>query len=484
MFSKLSLRLRLALLFVLIFGTTSILFNVYTFNFMIEVLQNDFDNALFNYSVDVSEGIELGRNEALELIPINLNQGKILPFPLGQALIQIRHVSGSVLARLTQFQQVDFPYKKAFEAFAKGEDSYYRTINLDSTFPDAEAHSYRLLTIPLDNNPQPQLALQIAVPLILMENQIDSRLNLFRFGIPIVLLLAALGGLFVSGRALAPVKEIMTTAQNISVRDLSQRIAIPKNKDEIRGLALTLNHMLDRIENSFASQDRFIADASHQLLTPLTIMRAEVELKSRTADKNLSDFFKNQLTEIDHLSRIIKDMLFLAQVDSGVENLKYVSIPADEVLTDVLSSMDRAFKNKRIEPHVRLYNSENRREILCDIDLMKHLLTNLIENGIKYSAEASILLLEVYWKIDSTEIRITDQGPGIPADVRENIFQRFTRGRRHETQVKGYGLGLSIAKKIAELHKAELFFEDAQPHGTVFHLIIPAEPTASKTSQS
>lgn len=170
--SSISIRLRLSLIFVLIFGTTTVLFNMFLFQMMIDNLQQDFDDALFNYSVDVSEGIEIGLKGDLSFPPLRLDHGKILPFPLGTALIQVRHSSGAVLARVGNFGEFNPPFKKDFERIWKGEEATYRTIEHIRNIPSAEADSYRLISFPLDNAAKPQLLLQIAVPMTLLETQI------------------------------------------------------------------------------------------------------------------------------------------------------------------------------------------------------------------------------------------------------------------------------------------------------------------------
>ena len=127
--SHIPIRLRLSLIFVVIFGVTTLLFNMFVFKMMIDNLQQDFDDALFNYSVDVSEGVEIGVKGDLNFPPLRLDHGKILPFPLGTALIQVRHSSGAVLARVGNFGEFNPPYKKDFERIWAGEEATYRTVS-------------------------------------------------------------------------------------------------------------------------------------------------------------------------------------------------------------------------------------------------------------------------------------------------------------------------------------------------------------------
>ncbi|KYG70283.1 two-component sensor histidine kinase [Bdellovibrio bacteriovorus] len=468
--SSFSIRLRLSLIFVLIFGATTIFFNMFLFKMMIDTLQQDFDDALFNYSVDVSEGIEIGVKGDLSFPPLRLDHGKILPFPLGTALIQVRHSSGAVLARVGNFGEFNPPYKKDFERIWAGDEATYRTIEHIRNIPSAEADSYRLISFPLDNAAKPQLLLQIAVPMTLMETQISQRLTLLQVGIPFVLLIATLGGMFLSARALNPVNNIINTAKEIKASELSQRVPIPNANDEIRKLALTLNEMLGRIQQAFLSQERFVADASHQLLTPLTIMRGELELLQKSEKRDVDQFIKSALQEVDNLSGIVQEMLLLARVDAGTGALNFQDLAFDEMIFEVLPRCEKLANSKNIKLKLNINNetADDRKMVRGDNDLLQNLVINIIENAIKYSPNNEVVTMTLNWKQDTTQFVVEDNGPGIPEDQLPYIFERFSRGANMETRVKGFGLGLAIAQKIAILHNAKLSAQNHSEHGARF----------------
>ncbi|MGZ3771393.1 MAG: sensor histidine kinase [Bdellovibrio sp.] len=478
LFPNISIRLRLSLLFVVIFGATTVFFNMFLFTEMISALQQDFDDALFNYAVDISEGVEIGAKGDLNFPPLRLDHGKILPFPLGTALIQVRHSSGAVLARVGNFGEFNPPYKKDFQRIWAGEEATYRTIENIHNIPSAEANSYRLLSFPLDSVERPQLLLQIAVPMTLLESQISRRLTLLQVGIPIVLLIATFGGVFLSARALKPVNTMINTAKEIKASDLSQRVPVPEANDEIRKLTLTLNEMLDRIQQAFQSQERFVADASHQLLTPLTIMRGELELlkKSGTSSetgfdkKDVDSFIKSSLQEVDNLSSIVQEMLLLARVDAGIGALNLQSLSLDELVLETLSHCEKLAESKNIKLKFNI-NDETageRKMILGDNDLLQNLIINIIENAIKYSPNSETVKLTLNWKNDISELIVEDNGPGISEEHLPFIFDRFSRDSSTGIKVKGFGLGLAIAKKIAHLHNANLTAENGSKRGAKF----------------
>lgn len=469
-FSTLSIRLRLSLIFVLIFGVTTVLFNAFVFNIMIGTLQQDFDDALFNYAVDVSDGIEIGIKGDLSFPPLKLDDGKILPFALGTALIQVRHSSGAVLTRVGNFGEFSPPYKKDFERIWAGEEATYRTIEHINNIPSAEANSYRLISFPLDSSAKSQLLLQIAVPMTLLETQIERRLTVLQIGIPFVLLIATLGGLFLSARALAPVNNIINITQKLNASDLSQRIPVPKPNDEIKRLSLTLNEMFERIQQAFQSQERFVSDASHQLLTPLTIMRGELELLQKSEERDTDQFIKSALQEVDNLSNIVQEMLLLSRVDAGIGALNLQELGLDEVIFEALGRCEKIAKNKNIKLKFDINNESqvDRKSIHGDNDLLVNLVTNIVENAVKYSPSDELVTLTLTWKDDVSLLEVADNGPGIPPQQLPYIFERFSRGSNIENRVKGFGLGLAIAQKIAILHDAQLSVENHSSGGAKF----------------
>lgn len=468
--SGFSIRVRLSFIFVSIFGATTIFFNMFLFQMMIDTLQQDFDDALFNYAVDVSEGIEIGVKGDLSFPPLRLDYGKILPFPLGTALIQVRHSSGAVLDRVGNFGEFNPPYRSDFERIWKGEEATYRIIDHLSHIPSAEADSYRLISFPLDNVVKPQLLLQIAVPMTLLETQISRRLTLLQVGIPIVLIVATLGGLFLSARALSPLKQMITTTKEIKAEELSKRVPIPEANDEIKKLALTLNEMLDRIQQAFQSQERFVADASHQLLTPLTIMRGELELLQKSESRDVDQFIRSSLQEVDNLAGIVQEMLLLSRVDAGIGALNLQDLALDELIFEVLARCERLAEPRNIKLKVLINNEighemEDRKLIRGDNDLLQNLVANILENAIKYSPSGEVVTVTLTWKKDTSMLVVTDNGPGIPEDVMPHLFDRFSRGSHAEMRVKGFGLGLAIAQKIAILHGTRLVAENQPEKG-------------------
>lgn len=477
LFNRTSLRLRLTVVFVLIFGSVTIIFNVALYKFTINILQNDFDDALYNYAIDITETIEIGAKGALRVPPLTLEREKVLPFSMGNALIRVRHISGEVLAQVGDFGEFDPPYEEAFKKIARGEDAVYQTIRDVDSIPDPEADSYRLLNFPLDNSLEPQLLLQIAVPRTLYESQVQNRELALAIGVPVILIIATIGGWLLSASAMIPIKRMILAAHDIDATELTTRIPVPNSKDEITDLALTLNQMLERIQKAFESQERFVADASHQLLTPLTILKSEMELlsrnKSEIAPENLLSFQQ----EVDGLIRIVQDMLLLARVDAGLGALNMEELYFDELVLDSISKCEKlaSAKNVKIKFDI-LGEVQNQPKVRGDRDLLYNLVINLIENAIKYSNSSTTIEVSLQWSQDQSNLKVLDYGPGIPDEQFPHLFERFSRGKAAEKSAKGYGLGLAIARKIAALHGASInasnHFQNETRAGALFNFQI------------
>lgn len=468
---RISLRVRLTALFVLIYGSTTILFSFFAYYKLNESLLQDFDNALYNYSIDISQTIEYGPQIDLSLPPLVMEEGKIFPFPSGTALILVRHISGEILSRSGNFGLFVPPFKGEVKKILAGADSAYINFNNTNLIPEAEASSYRVITFPLDSETNPTLFLQIAAPRVTHETQTHEFKNILRFGLPAVLIMAIFAGLFFTSRALRPVQEMIQFTNRLGASDLHKRVPLPNSRDEIRKLGETINEMLERIEKAFASQERFVADASHQLLTPLTILKGEIETNARaTTDEEQRKIYKSLLQEVDSLSKIVKDMLLLARIDAGEGALQFSEIYLDEILIDVISRLQKISKTKNIQITLDFLNQDQRQPILGDADLLTNLVMNLIENSIKYSKENQNIVVKLEWLKSANRLSIEDFGQGIPEKLLPQIFNRFSRADT-SSHTKGFGLGLAIAQKIANLHKSEIKFVAKTSQGTLVELV-------------
>lgn len=469
---SLNLKVRLTVLFALIFGTTTLVFSAFIYYSLNDSLLNDFDNALYNYAIDVTKSIDSEPSSEVITPLLPLDEEKIFPFSSGTSLILVRHISGEIISQTDGFGEYEFPYTDQIAKIAEGADSAYTTLTDLRGMRFPEAKSYRLLTFPLDSALPPQFYLQIAVPMTTFEYQL-KRLNLIiSIGFPCLLLLAISLGLYFSSRAMRPIQELIENTGKIDMHNLSARVDLPTPHDEIRTLAQTQNSMLNRIEKAFLSQERFISDASHQLLTPLTVLRGEIELRLSSATNENIPFYNSLLQETDKLSKIVKDMLLLARIESGTIQTHFQDVQIDEVLLETVSRFMKLAEKRNIRIVFIISENYDRFHIVGEEDLLRNLFGNILENAIKYSPDHSEINVRLSSASLETQIDIIDSGEGIPASVRPYIFDRFSRYNR-DSATKGFGLGLSIAKKIADVHGFSIeLVSEARP-GTHFRIRIP-----------
>jgi len=268
------------------------------------------------------------------------------------------------------------------------------------------------------------------------------------------------------------VQQITKTAQNIEGSDLSQRIDV-KSDDELGRLASTLNEMIGRLEESFNRQRQFTADASHELRTPLAIMQAEATLalsKERTPD----DYRKSLETisqESDYMSSVISKLLFLARSDAGKEQLNFEGVELTELITGLSANIEVLAQDKGIK-----FDVDAKEELTVNGDKVKlrQLFINILENAVRYTpADGHISVSLVKQELNAV-VSISDTGIGIPPEHLPHIFERFYRVDKARARADGgVGLGLAIAKIIAESHKGTIGAESEVGKGTTFTISLP-----------
>jgi heavy metal sensor kinase len=310
----------------------------------------------------------------------------------------------------------------------------------------------------------------------LMAN-IDDALAVVRrallFGSVLALVLAAVGGSILARAALQPIKNVTETAQQITgTSDLSQRIPIGDVNDEVGQLTATVNDMLGRLEMSFDTQQRLVADVSHELRTPLTTIQGNLDLLRRGAADDpamRNDSLAAIGNETARMRRLVNDLLLLAQADAGLQ-LQLHPVELDTLLLDVYRQGQVISQGTGVR--VRL-GAEDQAVVLGDADRLRQLLLNLVDNAIKYTPSGGDVTLTLKREAGWVLVSVADTGCGIPPEDLPHIFERFYRADRSRARPGGAGLGLSIAKWVAEAHGGELEVESELGQGTVFTLYLP-----------
>lgn len=463
---KLGLRTRLAFLYCTIFAVVLTSFGVFLFQSFERSQIRAFDATLFNFAVDISANLEI---DFIGRLYVTVEEeGKVLPFHLGKSFLEIRDPSGRILLYSRSLRGEDLPFQESQVPELVEKKALFRNVRING-------NELRLLsywaTRPDWVKP---LIIQIAVPLDLPSRERENLLLLLEIAIPILLGFAAIGGYLTSRWALSEVKRMTQKAQQMGNEgNLSERIPIPKPKDEIRELAETFNELLGRLEKAFNSQELFIANASHQLKTPLTILKGELDLikKRHAPPEELEEFFKSASSEIEHMIDLVEDLLLLARLEAGKGTLTLLPVELDEVLLNIVSRLQKIAKKKNVQIRTSFVSESPEKEFsaaaMGDEELLSCLFENLIENAVKYTPENSSVDVQLSSNAEKTELSISDEGPGIPEEQRQKMFERFQRGKP-SSSIPGSGLGLAIASEIAQLHGLGIQVEEnrARGHGT------------------
>lgn len=301
---------------------------------------------------------------------------------------------------------------------------------------------------------------------------LDRLLYLFFLIIPAGLIITGFAAYFISRAAFKPITQMAETAQNISGENLDKRLDLPKAKDEVRALGETLNGMIERIDSAFKSQKRFVANASHEIKTPLTVIQTELEiLEKKIKDAESAESIKNALSEIENLTRLTNSLLTIAKLDASQTKLDKNITRIDELLADCAQVMNQAALKKNIRINLSI---EEAVEIYADKEKLKSVFLNLIDNAVKYSFHNSSVKIKLKKNINNkVAIEIIDNGQGISSTEIPFIFNRFYRSNETRAEISGSGLGLAIAKEIVELHKGEIKVQSKPGKQTIFSVVIP-----------
>jgi heavy metal sensor kinase len=313
-----------------------------------------------------------------------------------------------------------------------------------------------------------------AVPTEPFDQALDRfRLMEKRF-LPLLVVLASLLGYWLSGRALAPVSRIIESAERVGVRDLSRRLEVPRAKDELRRLTEQVNAMLDRIEASVKRITRFTADASHDLRTPLALIRtnAEIALRRPRSDSDYREALARILATSEETSELIEQLLMLARADANVAQLKLEPASLYPVLQIVaqkakLLALGKglAFSDFVVPCNLALFANEA---------ALERLFLSILDNAIKYTPAGGHVALRLHREDAQAVIEVADTGIGIAEKDLPHVFERFYRADQvRSRETRGSGLGLSIAKWIAESHNGSIELQSRPGQGTKVGIRLP-----------
>ena len=469
-----SLRARLTLWYTALLTGMLIFLGVAALILLDRGLRENIDASLKSVAVSIAESVRRpsrpGRDlgTALEAL---LRRGPAARF------FRLLDPFGRPDPRVVPRSRMQFPLSREAQQNAQQGRETYQTI----TLPEVAASPVRLLTLPVRERGRMIHLIQVAMSLESAE-MARSRFLLVLLGlIPLALGGSGVGGWLLARRALAPVDAMVDAAREIEAEDLSRRIETADSNDELDRLATVLNDMLARLERSFTAVRHFSADAAHELRTPLTILKGEIEVALRSPP--VEDEYRRVLTscleEVDRLSTLVADLLFLARSDSG--NVHISRAPVN--LTSVLHDAGAALQALAETSHTALVFSA-----AADVwtqgsaSMLFRLIFNLGENAIKYTPDGGSVELTLEQTEGRAKLCVKDTGPGIAPEEQKHIFDRFYRADPARSR-GGTGLGLALARSIVLAHNGQISVNSILGKGSCFIVQLPLVPQGTPRAE-
>jgi signal transduction histidine kinase len=404
-------------------------------------------------------------------------------------------IEGRDLISEIEEQRVDWSSRKSAEAFLKEESNRFDYVL--EVHDDAGRVLYRSANLgnqealPAQNGNQPYevssgghrlrfrvfetgaIRFALGKDLARVRQTIAELASAYLLTLPFVLIAVGAGGWWIAHRAATPLKAITRQAKKISAPDLHQRLAAPISQDSIGRLTVVLNEMFDRLERSFEQVTRFTSDASHELKTPIALMRAQLEtmLDSKAITPRQRQLLSDLIEQCSQLSQIVDGLLFLSRADDRRLAIEQGPVDLVALVHELREDAEILAAQARLTLRCQL---PAQLVVIGDARLLRRAVMNLIDNAIKYNRAAGIVVLTASTNGKNAVLAVRNTGPSIALAAREKVFERFYRSDfSHSKEKGGHGLGLSIAREIARAHRGDVSLLRSDTEWTEFCVVLP-----------
>ena len=465
--SDLPIRWRLTILYGGILSLVLVVFSAGVYVYFQNSLQRSIDAKLRSMAEVISQSMTDARDPTIFQNVEQLLETRLGRKPKGK-LIQITDSSGRVRAQSNDLEGESFNISITAFDRAKAGEIVYETV-------EKPGHPrLRVITLPIMDRTKttsPSLV-QVATLLDDFDETMERLLIILIIGALTSVGVTIGAGYYMAKKALKPVDKIRKTAVKISSRNLEEYIDIGPRKDELGKLADTFNAMISRLRDAFQRINQFSIDVSHELKTPLTILKGstDVALRKERDSHEYRSLLTSHLEEIDRMSQIIDDLLLLSKADTGKMQLNIGDVAVRDLVLEVFMDMQILAEKKNVDlivgdvEDVKLKGDELK---------LRRMLWNIVDNGIKYTQMGGKVEISSTVEDGYVRINVRDTGVGIADEDISYIFDRFYRADRARKRESGTGLGLSISKWIAEAHKGAIEVRSHASSGSLFSLKLP-----------
>lgn len=384
------------------------------------------------------------------------------------AVVHIFNPEGQYITSSRNIPEMNFLRSEIFNSVSNG-DSRFEDVRVQ--IAPRSIVTFRKLSIPITENNELMYIIQVASPLNLLVSMLKNLRFVLFILLPIGILVSGVVGSLLAKITLTPFNRTIKTIHKITAENINLRISVPDTKDEIRTLANTFNEMLDRLEQSLHTQRQLIEDMAHELRTPLSILKGELEvtLKRIRSAQEYESVLLTSLEEVNKIIKLVEGLLLLAWWESDVIALELRPLDVASILQESLEDFQAIAGKKKIALKL---SSPDRVVIFGDRDKLKRVFLNLLDNALKYTPAGGKVEVHVARENNWGKIIFRDTGVGMTEQDIPHIFKRFYRINKH-SQSAGFGLGLSIAKSIVDAHRGKIKVKSQLNIGSIFTVYLP-----------
>ncbi len=462
---RLSIGARLTLWYLIIFAAAQLCFGIGMWLVLRRHLYHIADDTLTAQVEDLTSFLKSQKKKNLNVIKLREEASETYALEHSGDFLQIFDENGDWIFRAPVLEQNQFP-PLAPAAF-KGRSFQNSQLGKEP---------FRFITDKIYANGGAYFV-QTGIPI----DQLIATLSLFRRYLlllaPLLFLAAATGGHWLSRKALSPVDALTRTARSISGSNLSERLETLATGDELQRLSDTLNEMLGRIEDAFLRVAQFTADASHELRTPISLIRteAEIALRKSRGNEEYRESLRHILLEAERTSSLVEELLSLARADSGRENLDLAPLDLRTAIAETANEWRQLVESRHLQFTQAITDCELL--VLADRRAVQRLLAILLDNAVKYTPPPGIVELRLEARDDKAVITVHDSGIGIAQADQTRIFERFYRAdKARSRELGGAGIGLAIADWIVQQHRGSITVQSSIGNGSAFFIEFPLQP--------
>ena len=491
-----SIRFKIILWYMVLLSTALLVFSELAYHYYHSSIYKNLDNLLNSRAVGIVQSVdtywETERQQALEMganirdfgKAENVNFAKITRHWLETRSAddpQFMNVSIQIFDKQGQclVSSLDIPnlLNLSVETLVGVRRGAHHYENIEGELAHEKPVAFRALTMPVYENKKIAYIVRVAIPLQETNTGLH-RLKVILFGLlPLIVVLTGVAGAILARISLAPLNHLIHSVRQMSFDNLKIRLNIPRSNDEIQILAEAFNAMISRLEKVFSSQQQFIQDVSHEIKTPLTVLRGTMEtaLKKVRSPQRYEAILKSSLEETQRINQIVESLVVLARFDNQEIAPQIRPVDLTGLLADILGEMQILAEIKNI--HLE-YSPNGKIDLPADASQIRTLFLNLIDNAIKYTQPDGKITVSLERRDADALVKVRDTGIGIAPEYVSLIFDRFYRVDKSRGR-EGFGLGLSMVKSIIETHKGKIEVESVPGAGTTFFVFLPLSLTGS-----